>query len=801
MRKYYVLAAIGLVSAGVVQSEIALTRLFSVTIWYHFSFVAVSIAMLGMAASAVFVHFMQEKRGLASLERLLPLFAFLAGILLIAGLVCYLAIDYRGTFMEDSSSPLRLVPTLLFLPGFYMAGAVICALIARYASDINRLYFADLLAAGLGGAGAVFLLDRLAGPAVLALAGLLFCLAAVFLTFALEREPKSAPAMRSRFLWPVAGLALLVPLLFGASHVGLLSVRYTKEYDEAGLELVHEKWSALARITVIGKRWFKTDRPYGWGLSRKYEGPPVEEMWLEQDASAGSSIVATDGDPGSLEFLDWDVTAVAYALKAYRKVAVIGLGGGRDALLAIRNDAEVWGIEINPDIAELITDRFADYVGRIFNSDLVHVVVADGRTFMEQTGETFDLIQISLIDSWAASASGAYILAENNLYTAEAFEAYMDRMNQNGVLTVSRWALTQTPGEIIRLVVLAMNTLIELGVEDPARHIAVVRGELVGTVLVKKSPFTGEELAGLRTRCDKMAFEPLYMPDTEGGLLSVALVVRNWRNLSGFVAALPYDFSPPTDDRPFFFLMLRPLDALLTPFTWDTGLRQNFTAVQTLYVMFLVLLVVVAVLILLPAWRLRRRGGMSGSPLGASLMFLMLGLGFMLVEIPLIQKLVLVLGHPIYSLTVVLSTLLLFSGIGAALSKRLVFGASHPARRLAVGLVVLAAVVMLLFLCTGTLSHYLLRLPTATRFAAVISLLSVTGFLMGMPFPSAITLLKQRGDEGAIPWLWAVNGASSVLGSVLAFALALLAGFTVAAGAGAICYLLAAWLFAEQFRQ
>ena len=788
------LAAIGLVSAGVVLSEVSLTRLFSVTIWYHYSFVAVSLALLGMTSAAVLIHRSRGRRLETIIEEYHPLIPMLAGYLLVLGLSAYLAIDCRGTFMEDSSSPFRLLPTLLFLPGFFFAGLLLCWLITRYARDIDRLYFADLLAAGLGGAGSVLLLHMFSGPIVVGIAAVLIACACPSLLVA--RRDRGVCWVRMPIFLSVLVLAVVV-----GGQTGLFTVRYTKDYDEQSLEKVHEKWSALARITVFRHQWFKKDKPYGWGLSKRYAGPPADEMWLEQDASAGSPIVGTDGDLSKLEFLDWDVTAAAYSIRGYDRVAVIGLGGGRDALTALRHGATaVWGVEINPDIVDLITNRFADFVGHVFDGPPVNVVVADGRTFMEQTKESFDLIQISLIDSWAASAAGAYILAENNLYTVEAFESYLDRLGDDGVLTVSRWSLTTVPGEVIRLVAVALEALKLSGVEDPSRHVAVVRGELVGTVLVKATPFREPEIERLAGYCDKMGFESLYLPGLEGGLQSVALVVEHWEDLDGFLAQLPYDFSPPTDDKPFFFLMLKPLDALLfAAFTWDTGLKQNFAAVRTLYVLFFVLLVIVLLAVLWPACRMRKNREMKHSPVTASLLFMFLGLGFMLVEIPLIQKLVLVLGHPVYALSVVLTSLLVFTGFGAAFSRRLVHGGRNPARRLAAAMCVLVALLLVLF-AGGLLSHELLVLPTFARFSICIACTGLAGFLMGLSFPSAILALEQGGDRGAIPWLWAVNGAAGVLGSVLAFAVALLGGFAAAITAGAVCYLLAAALFARLIR-
>lgn len=784
-----ILIAIGLVSAGVMLAEISLTRIFSVTIWYHFSFVAISLAMLGMAGAAVFVYLYQKKYGKDRLYRLLPVFSLLSALFSILALSTYLSIDYHYNITGASMSVFRLVPTLLFFPGFYMAGIVICTLIAQHAANVNKLYFSDLVCAGVGGAISVFLLDFLSGPIVFAVSAALIALSACFL-------PGTGRSGRIKNILPAGGLLVIVLIIFVFNFLGLMEVKYTKDYDETRLDKIYEKWSAFSRITVFKKRWFDLDRPFGWGLSQKYKAPPVEEMWLEQDGSAGSTIIRTDGDLKKLDFLDWDVTAVAYAMKKYNCVCVIGLGGGRDVLLAVKHGAkDVVGVEINKDIVDIITDRFASYVGYVFNRDPVRVVVADGRTFMEKSKKKFDMIQISLIDSWAASAAGAYVLAENNLYTLQAFEAYFERLSCQGVLSISRWAFTRLPGETIRLVTLSLETLKKSGVENPPAHIAVIKGKYIGTVLVKKKPFTKKELDRLQAHCKKMGFEVLYLPEPGDWLPSIAKIIKKWRNLQSYLKQLPLDFSAPSDDRPFFFLMLKPWDTItLGTFNWDTGIPSNFVAVKTLYILFAILLVVVLLIVIWPACQMRKQKKIKVSPWTMSILFMFLGLGFMMIEIPLIQKLVLVLGHPIYALSVVLSTLLVSSGIGAAFSKKLIFSGISPDKRLASALFALSIIVITFFILVNLLSHQLLRSGGMARFSISIIFTALCGFIMGLPFPSIVFALKQRGEENAIPWLWAVNGAASVLGSVLAFVSALLFGFTITAAMGCLCYLIVALL-------
>jgi hypothetical protein len=334
-----------------------------------------------------------------------------------------------------------------------------------------------------------------------------------------------------------------------------------------------------------------------------------------------------------------------------------------------------------------------------------------------------------------------------------------------------------------------------MGVKNPPAHIAVVKGEFIGTVLIKKNPFTKMELDQLKIHCAKMDFNVLYLPDPGPWLPSIKKIMQNWKNLPAFLNQLPLDFSPPTDDRPFFFLMLKPWDAItFGAFYQDVGIVSNFVAVKTLYILFIILLGIVLLIVIWPAHRLNRLQKTNVSPWGTGTLFLMLGLGFMMIEIPLIQKLVLILGHPIYSLSVVLSTLLVFSGIGAAISKRLIFRGKSPDLRLASALFLLSMILIIFFLCSNQFPHQFLRLGIGYRFFISILFSALCGFLMGLPFPTVVFALKKRGDEGVIPWLWAVNGSASVLGAVLAFVIALLLGFTITIALGCLCYLIVAWL-------
>lgn len=772
-----------LVSLAVLVLEIGLTRILSVTVWYHFSFAAVSLALLGMSAGAIVVYvrrarWLPEGRPAGGpLATATALFALATAV----AIALYLQFDPRGGPADEGVTLWRLLPALLFVVPFTLGGVVVSLVLTAWPLDVGRLYFWDLVGAGLGGLLLVLAIDVLPGPTVVL--WLAFLAAAAALLFSLDGAPQ-----RTRLL---VAATLVVTGLAAATNTawGWLRIRYTKSYDEGTMVLLHEEWGPTARLTVFDKHWSREGGVYGWGLSDTWAGPSIPELWVEQDASAGTPITRYEGDPAALRHLGFDVTSVVYYLLESPDVAVIGLGGGRDALTALHFGARhVTGVEINPDMVDLVADRFADFAGHLYDDPRLTVAVADGRSFLAHSERRYDLIQVSLIDSWAASAAGAYVLAENSLYTTEAFETYWQRLADDGVLSISRWVMSQRPPELLRLASLALVTMRSHGVPDPGRHLAVVSyHNKVGSLLFKRTPFTAPELARLAEVCNRMGFDLAYAPGAPDNWDAFEQLIAAYDDLDAFWARSVADIAPPTDDRPFFFLMLRLADALDEARPYELGLPYNATAVRTLAGLFVVVAALVLLLVLAPLQWFARYG-LAGAPHRARflLWFACIGLGFILIEIPLFQQFILFLGHPTYALSVVLSTLLVSSGVGALLTHR-----TPPARALARARWALAAVTLLALataLGLDTVLAAALGLPLAARITLAVLLLVPLGLVMGMPFPLGIKTLAAEGAEPLVPWVWGVNGATSVLSTVLAFVLALLYGYTVSLLAGVACY-------------
>ena len=785
--------AIGLflVCLATLVMEIGLTRLLSVTVWYHFSFAAVSLALLGMSAGSVVVYVRRE-RWLAGgrppgvvLSRAASVFALGTA----AALVVYLQVDLGGDLAAELPW-LRLLPALVFVVPFVASGVVVSLVLTAYARDVSRLYFWDLVGAGLGGLVLVGLIDIVSGPSVILAMGALGGVAALLFAFDGGGGRDKAVA--------AATLAVAVALFASNLAAGWLSVRYTKAYDETEMPLVYEKWGPMARLAVFDKHWARGGGAYGWGMSETYQGPVFPEKWVEQDAAAGTPITQYDGDPAKLVHLGYDVTAVPYYLLDKPEVAVVGLGGGRDALTALHFGAErVVGIEVNADMLALTAEVFRDFAGGLLDDPRVEPVVADGRSYLAHADRSFDLIQISLIDSWAASAAGAFVLAENSLYTAEAFQTYWERLTEGGLLSISRWCMSERPGELLRLVSLALGTLRDAGVEEPGRHIAVVSyRNKVGTVLLKRTPFTAGDIGKLTRVCDRMGFDLPYLHDHADSWASFTELVGAYGDLESYWAAQPMDISPPTDDRPFFFLILRLADALDSELSYELGLPYNATAVRTLGALLVAVVGLVLLLILAPLRWFAGHGLAEAPHRGRFLLyFACLGLGYILIEIPLIQQFILFLGHPTYALTVVLSTLLVASGVGSRLT-----GDVSPDGVLARAGWVLVAIVVLgvvFVLALGPVLNALLAQPLWLRVVLAVVLLAPLGVVMGMPFPLGVKLVEREDAEAVIPWVWGTNGATSVLATVLAFVLALGSGYSRAMLVGLVCYALAAGLVAR----
>jgi hypothetical protein len=798
-------------SMAVLSLEIALTRIFSVSLWYHLAFMVISTALLGFGASGAYLTIRRGwlEQGLATrLTRLAGLTA--AGVVVSFAIISRLPLDPLAPVMPNLSAGERtwqmvllvlwlLADYILVVVPFFLAGLTLGSAFSALARRINTLYFADLIGGGLGCLVVVGALSILPGQGVVWFAAGLAALAACCFSRMAGDEvmDTSGPAGQSpaaalraesagrRFpsTWlALAGALVLFGLAPWADRFLPLYIPASKPlyqaYTDPSIHLEYTGFTPFARVDVM----YKEGASLGaWGVSARCPAPPApEQRFITIDAAAITAITHFDGDLSKVGFVNCAPSGLAYQVtgKPFNRALIIGPGGGIDVLTALYNRASrIVGVEINPLIINLVSEAayYREYAGGLYTAyPGIHVELAEGRNFVARSTETYDLIQFSQVDTWAAAASGAYSLSENFLYTTEAFLDYYDHLTDDGLLTVGRWYF-EPPQQAFRLVTIGATALQQRGVTDPAAHFMVVRAGDTATFIMKKSPFTAAEIGRLRRVVDELGFTMLYAPqETDANNWFVRFFAAADR--AQFYRDYPLDVSPTSDDRPFFFEY----------YGWS-----NFgdfrSGKVTLVILLVQALLLAGGLILWPLWRFRRQGLTTRGARRFMIYFAALGVGYILIEIGLMQRFILFLGHPVYSTSVVLFSLLTCSGLGSYLSGRWL-GEGDPRRLQRWVIPGLAVLTALYIFALPPLFEWLLPLELTWRVAASIGLLAPLGLLMGMPFPLGIRLVD-RVNPALVAWAWGVNGFGSVIGSILAVMLAQSYGFSAVIGLAVAIYL------------
>jgi hypothetical protein len=771
------LAGLALTSFAALLLELALTRLFSVVLFYHFAFLAISIALLGLGAGGVFAYLFKNRFAKAGTRQLAARLCLESSILVLIALEVILHIPVALTITWRNFLHLTALYVVAALP-FFLTGLLFSVVFARETRRIPLLYGADLGGGALACLAAVPLLNWIGGPNTILMASVALTLAAA--VWAPTRAWRRGAG---------AALALFLMLIAGNLSDRLFDVIYAKGMfrDPAWVEFA--RWNALSRVEVDRQGQNKT---------------------IVIDADASTYIMNVE--PEQVHGTRWEdilmsrPPALANVLRPHGEFAIIGPGGGIDVLSALASGSpSVTGIEINPLIANTIMrGRYATYSRHLYQRPDVHMHVTDGRSYLRSTPQQFDVVQMTLVDTWASTAAGAFALSENNLYTVEAFREYFEHLKPDGMIAITRWEFRE-PREALRIVSVAMEALHRLGVANPARNFIVAsegplnEDGIPVVVLAKKTAFTDEEESAIQAHLDDYPdLVALYLPSypevwRDGHNPFADLIASN--DPYGFAQSYAYNVSPVTDNAPFFFFTLKPGQIL-----GQHGLRHSVDWKVNLGVLVLVLVLAisfVAVLgfLILP---LALHGGrQSPVPL---LYFVAVGLGYILVEIAFIQRFVLFLGHPTYALTVVIFLLMLSSGAGSLFSRRWL-----PRTQMAwmpLVLVILALVGNVFFLPRALPAW--VGLSFSYRLVVSALLLAPLGFVMGMPFPTGLRALAARPvfevpagvteADNAVEWAWAMNAAASVLGSVLAMVIAIQFGLTVTLACGVAAYLLALML-------
>jgi hypothetical protein len=766
-----VYTGVALTTLATLVLELSLTRIFSVVFYYHFAFLAISIALFGLGAGGVFSYVVARWKG--------DTFAKLGGLALANSVAVVVALAYiMSPFVRPGGAALIVVYFASALP-FFIAGAVVSLAIGETIARVDRVYFFDLLGAAGGCLALIPMLNYFGGPNTVVAAGVLYAVTAAIWFNMAGSSVRRAMAV-------VAALCLVVLMVAnGALHI--LDVKWAKGRELPKEFFVH--WNSFSRI----------------GIAPESGNPGVDLIYIDADASTGIPPFDWDHlDERTRHELLYDGPGIPYVLKPGAKTLVIGPGGGWDIARSFASGStDITGVEINPIIATtILRKKYPDLNHRLYFRPEVHIEVEDGRSFIRRSTDKYQVLQATLVDTWASTAAGAFALSENNLYTTDAFEDYLTHLTEDGLMVFTRWGF-QPPRESLRLLSLAIVALDRLGEHDPARHVIVLRGQkeriqewgAQDTVLISKKPFADADVARARQAAATAGLQVVYAPrDGPANEFGQILASGDPGNFSRQYA---YNVAPVTDDNPFFFYTVQTRDV------WNfvrnaSRLNADYKvnrAVPMLFGVFGVSILATALVLLLPRLLLGSRLPADRRILTFLWYFLFIGAGYILIQVALIQKFVLFLGHPTYALTVIIFSMLVASGLGSYWSRRIIGQHDERLRWVFPAVTVL---VIILAVISAPVTGSLVGLPLLIKALLTIVMIAPAAFLMGMPFPTGLRLLERAHHE-SVRWAWSLNAASSVLGSASAIFLSIYIGLRATLIVGGLFYLaaLAAYLVAR----
>ncbi|HKY11641.1 MAG TPA: class I SAM-dependent methyltransferase [Nitrososphaera sp.] len=747
-------AGIFLIALSGLVLEVSITRIFSAAIWYHFAFVAVSVALVGLGASGLVVQHRVKKLKGKWAENLTIYSAWGIAIFIPITLFVMHALASQVIYL-----PLFMI---LFSVPFFLVGIIISAAFNAFASVAGRLYAADLIGASAGALLVVLFLVLTGGEGATLIVGLIAAIGGTIFSRIAKNTKKTVVSLM------FVAFALSLILLNHATQIFAIPTDPTAQKDlpiylreHPGSKIVKTEWNSFSRIDVV------EGGAGGEGL--------VAKVFI--DGGAGTNIISWDGKTESRQELSTWMQYLPFKMMQDPKVLVIGSGGGRDVVASlVSGSKDVTSVEINPIIYETVKS-YGDRAGNVYSHEYVRSYVDEGRSFITRSSEKYDIVYVPFVDTWASVSSGGLSVSENFLYTLQGFQQYYDHLTDTGKIVTVRW-LIDAP----RFISTYAKLLEQNGIPQDQldRHLIMVTSDSytqdpsVTMVIFSKSPFTDEEISFFSQSFSQYGYKPILVP---GQIMRepYSALLNGQINLDQFYNMFETKVYPVTDDNPYFLSFEKPLPGVVEVLLYAS-------------------VGIVAIFLLVPfAWMKRRREeevGTKRSEIGIATMipyFAALGMGFILIELALLQKLILLMGNPTMTFALLLFTLLMSSGAGSLLSARI---AKNNMKNLVFIIGGIAGLGILYFLFLPPIIYSTIAEPIEAKAAVSIAILAPIGFLMGMPLPTGMRLLKVHRPD-YIPWMWAVNGAFSVLGAVLAIALGIMYGSSLAMILGILIYLVA----------
>lgn len=783
---------IGALSSGALILQVSLTRIFAVSQWYHFAFMVVSIALLGYGASGSFLMIFRS-RFTANYLNSLRITAF---IFALSTILCYL-IANRISFDTiklawDKYQLLRLFGYYFFLAvPFFFAGLTIAIALTSLSKVVGKIYFADLLGAGLGGLGSLAIFAPFGASGAVVIASLLGAVAA----FCFSSSNKGK--LRIIFLFLIISLALLLwnkPDFLKINISSYKSLMLALKYPRS--QLLQTRWNSFSRIDVLKSPLVR----FAPGLSLSYLKPLPTQIGITIDGDNLNAITKFSGKREELEFTAYLPSSLPFYVAQKEKVLVIEPIGGLDVLTALyHNSKSIKAIELNPLIIDLINNKYGEFSGRIYEGKKVTVSLGEPRAVLRGVEDRFDIILLSPSDVLGAASSGIYGLSEDYLFTRESIINFYHHLKKNGLFCITLYLLPP-PRQELRLASIAIDALQSLRVKHPEKHLAAIRSWGTITLLLKKSAFSLKDIDRIKNFCHERQFDTVYYDGIKGEEVNLynqfprpvyfeaisSIVDESQRE--EFYKNYLYNVKSVSDDKPFFYQFFRlskvPQIYRSIGYKWQPFIQGDYL-VFIIFGQALIASLFFIVLPLLFREKEVRTTNKSTKVRNVPLLsyFFFIGLGFMLIEISMIQKFILVLAHPVYSMSIVLVGLLVFSGFGSLASEKFSFS-------LSIIIISLAGLVIGYSIFMPYMVDFIISQIAKIRSLLTLLIIFPLGFFMGMCFPRGIRILSTLAS-GLIPWAWCVNGCSSVLSSVLAVMIALAIGFRPVFALAGISYLLA----------
>ncbi len=795
--KWQFLAGLFLICMCGLMMQIIETRILSVIAYYYLAFFAIGMAMFGMTAGSLFVYF---KEALFPRERLLENLVWISALFSISVVLSALltistvitGVSGDTGFLMTALEWGKLIATLA--TPYFFAGMGISLALTRSPWPVALVYGVDLIGAAAGCLVVLAVMTLMDSVSALFLVGAFAALAAVFFAQAQRarnqiRTPLLAIANVRILKRPRTLAVFFVVLAVGNTLVQPMGFRLSMVKDQIESTKPDSKilWNSFSRINVDPS---EIRQPTLWGPSSKTPVQTGAQRHMAIDGSAASAMYRFDGDLSKLGFLKYDITNLAYSVRQSGRAAVIGVGGGRDLLSAeYFGFRDVTGVELNPIFVDLLTHSLRDY-NRLASLPGVRLFADEGRSWFARSNENFDVIQMSMVDTWAATGAGAYSLSENGLYTVEGWRTFFRHLTPSGVFTVSRWYAPTNIDETGRMMSVAVAALLDEGVTKPRDHLFLASTGNLATLIVSRAPFSAAELAKLTAKVDDLGFKIVVEPGAQPAspVLAEILSADAPDTLFHLTSKYHLDLSPATDDRPFFFQQIRlsDLQSYLYAMNSDQGvLEGNLKAMSTLALIILMSIVLVFETMLIPSLPSVRTVPLGMAVYGSAY-FLLIGLGFMFVEIGLIQRISVYLGHPVYGLAIGLFGIIVSSGAGSLISARLPLLRGNQILAWAMAL---GAYLLVLPYWFPLLVDQFASASLAMRALVSLSAIVPSGLLMGFGFPTGMQIINSR-DTRPTPWFWAVNGAAGVLASSLAVTISIDFSIRTTIWCGAVCYFL-----------